>query len=81
MGLGRSDCFSVLTSRAVCRLQKVSGPRLVDYLGVLTSRSVRRLQDVSGPRLVGLFRCPDKSLCLPSPGCEWASVSRIVWVS
>ena len=58
MGLGRSDCFGVLTSRSVCRLQ-----------------------NVSGPRLVGLFRCPDKLLCLLSPGCEWASVGRIVSVS
>ena len=58
MGLGWPDCFGVLTSLSVCRLQ-----------------------DVSGPRLVGLFQYPDKSLCLPSPVREWASVGRILSVS
>ena len=52
-----------------------------DSFNVLTGRSVCCLQLVSGPRSVGLFRCPDKSLCLPSPESEWASVARIVSVS
>ena len=52
----------------------------LDSFDVLTSHSVCRLQDVSGPRSVGLFRCPDKSLCLPSPGRQWASVGLIYLV-
>ena len=81
MGLGRFDSFGVLKSPSVYRLQDVSGLDRSDSFVVLTSPSICPLQSVSGPRSVRVFPWADKSLCLPSPGSECASVDRILSVS
>ena len=69
-----SDTFHALISIITLSL-------LSDIPGVLTWPSLCALQSVSAPRSAAFPPCPDKSLPLPSPERECASVGRFPYVS